>query len=508
MVLTTWLPRPVAELLDQLRQSTPAWLVGGAVRDAFLDRETLDLDFVVDGDALGLARRVADGLGGSFYPLDPVRGTGRVILIEADGRRRTLDFSRLRGPDINADLMARDFSLNAMAVALDAPDHLVDPAGGLRDLKHRSLRACGPHAVSDDPVRALRAVRLAADMDLRLEPATRRQVVAAAGMLASLSPERVRDELLRLLDLPRPVRPLRALEALGLLDRVFPELAGLKGLEQPPPHALDVWGHTLAVVDRLGDLLTVLGDEHDAEAASDLILGEAVFRLGRFRRGLNARLETSLSQGRRVRQLLFFSALYHDVGKASTVTTEAGRIRFIGHEAVSASLAVQRATALRLSGDEIECIRRTVLHHLRPALLEEAVPVSPRAVYRFFRDAGDAGVDVVLVSLADFLGTHALPAPQQAWKTRLDVARILLESRFEGPPERLAPIPLVRGGELAESLGIPPGPEIGRLLEQIREAQAAGEVRTSEEAIELARRLRTNHEAAGGTNEGGPSSAR
>jgi len=501
MVPTTWLPQTVADLLDQLRQATPVWLVGGAVRDAFLERQTLDLDFVVDGDALGLARRTANGLGGFYYPLDLIRGTGRVILPEAGGWHRTLDFSRLRGSDITTDLMARDFSVNAMAVALDAPDILIDPTGGLRDLKDKSLRACSPQAVSDDPVRALRAVRLAAELDLRIEPGTRHQVAGAAGLLESLSPERVRDEILRLLDHPRPARPLRALDALGLLERVFPEVSGLKGLEQPVPHALDAWDHTLAVVDRLGDLLLVLGHEHDSEAAADLILGEAAFRLGRFRRALSARLDASLSQGRRVRQLLFFSALYHDAGKAATVAREAGRIRFIGHEAISADLAQSRAMALRLSRDEMDCIRRTVLHHLRPAQLEQSAPVSPRAIYRFFRDTGDAGVDVVLLSLADFLGTHAPPAPQLAWKARLEIARTLLESRLEGPRERLAPTPVIRGDRLAEALGVKTGPEIGWLLEMIREAQAAGEVHTAEDALALAKRLRAGKEDATGSGE-------
>lgn len=489
MAPTSWLPRSLTELFSLISPRPRTWLVGGAVRDAVLGRPLVDLDFVVDGDALVMARRVADRLGADYYPLDPQRGTGRVIQQSGEGSRRTLDFSSLRAADIEADLRARDFTINAMAVALDDPERLLDPTGGIQDLKDKTLRACSPRSISDDPVRALRAVRLATEFNLHMEPTTVYQAGEAAATLAAVSPERSRDEFMRMLDAARPGRSVRLLDHLGLLAVLCPELKALRGLLQPPPHALDAWDHTLAVVDRLGDLLGVLGPVHDEEAAADLVLGQAVVRLGRFRRPISEHLDRSLSEGRRVRQLLFFAALYHDAGKPSTRTVEPdGRIRFLGHEQVGGRMAAERGRALRLSHAEVERLSNGVLHHMRPALLEAAPSITSRAIYRFFRRTGDAGVDAVLLSLADFLATYDPPPPHGAWARRLDACRLLLEAYFEWPRENLEPKPLVRGDDLASALGLDPGPTIGWLLERVREAQAVGEVSTRGQAIEVARK--------------------
>ncbi len=485
MAPTSWLPRSVLDLLPVLASGPRLWLVGGALRDALLGHPVLDLDFVVEGDALSLARRLADRLGAAFYPLDRERGTGRIIQTDPP---RTLDFAALRSPTIDEDLRARDFTLNALAITVEHLDHLLDPTGGLQDLRDRRLRACSPHAVADDPVRALRAVRLAAQLDLQIEPATLRQVAGAAPLLPSVAAERLRDEFLRMLDAPRPGRSLRLMDHLGLLLALCPELEPLRGLSQPPPHAFDAWDHTLATVDRLGDLLAVLGSVHDEDASADLILGQAVLRLGRFRQALAQHLARQLSSGRRARGLLFLAALYHDAGKpAAAQVDERGRLRFLGHERLGAQAAAMRARLLRLSTVEQSRLATVVRHHMRPAWLASQSVVSARAVYRFFRQTGEAGADVVLISLADFLATHVPPPPQDEWGRRLDVARTLLEAQFEHPEASIRPPAVIRGDELAAALGLDPGPLLGRLLERIREAQASGDVTTRAQAIEIAR---------------------
>jgi len=490
MSLPSRLPELVIKLLPYLDRDTPVWLVGGGVRDHLLGRHTVDLDFAVDGDALRLARHLADRLGGHYYDLDKERGTGRVILEEEPGRRKTLDFARLRGPDINFDLRARDFTINAFAISLRDPEQWLDPTGGSNDLKQKILRTCSPNAIADDPVRALRAVRLTTELDLRMEPETLRQVQQAGPGLGRVSPERVRDEVLRILDARRPGRALHLLAHLSLLLVVFPELTDLEGIQQPPPHVYNALEHTLAVVDRLGDLLVVLETGYDPEAATDLILAHAARRLGRFSEQLSTHLDHTLSYGRRVRQLLFFASLYHDAGKSIVrAISPNGQTYFQGYEEISAELIESRAVALRMSNSEVRRLGQIVRHHVRPVILERSPTVTLRAIYRFYRQAGEAGVEAILLSLADFLGTYDPPAHQDAWESRVEVASTLLEAFFEAREERIDPPPLLRGDELIQTLGLTSGPKIGQLLEMIREAQVAGEVTSPAEALALARRV-------------------
>jgi putative nucleotidyltransferase with HDIG domain len=332
-------------------------------------------------------------------------------------------------------------------------------------------------------------VRLSIALGLQIEAETLQQVGGAAGLLTSVSPERIRDELFELLGQEKPAHALRLLDHVGLLEPVLPETAPLKALAQSPPHAWNGWAHTLTTVKQLAELLAVLGSESEV-AAADPALELSSARLGRFRQRLSDHLRIELTLGRDTRELALLAALYHDSGKPVTASTEAsGVIRFIGHETVGARLVEERGRALRLSTAEIERLRLIVLHHDRPGSLDRAGSVSARAAYRFFRDAGEAGIDIVLLSLADLLATYAPPIPPAAWETRVEVARQLLEAGLEWPSERLAPPALVRGDKLAQAIGIMPGPEIGLLLERIREAQAAGEVKTAKEALELGRRL-------------------
>ncbi len=481
-------PPIIARVRAALPADLPVWVVGGAVRDALLLRRIHDLDFVVQGEALAAARRVADALKAAIYPLDADRDVGRVILTQ-DDERLTLDFARLRGPDLDADLLARDFTVNAMAVSLAELDHLIDPLGGLADLRGKLIRACSPTALADDPVRGVRAVRLAAQLDFRIDKETRSLVRAHANDLAQVSAERVRDEFVRCLGGPQPAAAIRALDLLGLLPHIAPELSALKGLTQSPPHEFDVWEHTLATVAHLDEALNVLGPVHDVDAASDLTLGLASVRLGRYRQALADHLRAPVSGDRPARWLLMLAALLHDVGKAATRTVEPdGRIRFLEHEAVGAEMAAQQLAALRFSSDEIKRARTIIQHHMRPAQLAKSPPISPRAVYRFFRDTGEAGVDIVLLSLGDQLGKYHASPPQESWSQHLDACALLLGAYFERRAEAVSPPALITGHDLMSELGLEPGPQLGEVLEAVREAQAAGEISDRAAALAYARK--------------------
>lgn len=455
-------------------QKMPVYLVGGSVRDVLLRRapdpstRPPDLDFATPGDGLVLARAVAQALNAAFYPLDAGRGTGRVVL-RPDGEPATyLDFATFRGRSLVEDLAGRDFTINAIALDLSAdPPVLHDPLRGRADLEARVIRATSAQALADDPIRTLRAVRQAAELDFALDAATENLVQAHVTGLERVSRERVRDELLKLLTTPRPAAGVADLQRLGVLPYVLPEVSALEGVTQGPPHHLPVFEHTLAAL----------------QAWSDESLAVLFRFVPELRAPLQAYLETRVDGGVSFRTLIALAALLHDCGKPATRTVdEAGRIRFLGHEGAGATLAGRRLRRLHFSGEAVSFVATIVAHHLRPLHLAREGTASRRAVYRYYRDTKRAGVAVALLALADHRATYAPGQGREAGAALTAVVTALCRAYFF-EWKTVKPEPLVSGRELMATFGLDEGPLIGRLLDALVEAQAVGEVQDRAQAM-------------------------
>jgi len=363
-----------------------------------------------------------------------------------------------------------------------------DPLGGIADLHAKKLRACSPAAFENDPVRILRAIRFAAEFDLQIMPDTRALMRAQRAALQTVSPERIRDEALTILQGPRVATSLRALDMLGVLEFVFPELMTLKGLAQSAPHVLDAWDHTLDTVRQLDALLSVLGLQHNQDTSGSLILGLVSMRIGRYREQIQELLASELVPDRSLRSLIFLAALYHDIGKPDSQQQEekGGRIRFLEHEWIGAQIAVDRGRSMNLSNVEIDWLETIVRHHMRPTwLAHESKGPKRRAIYRFFRATKDAGVAVCLVSLADLLATYGPTLPQERWERQLDVVRALLDGWWEYHQQQVNPPVLLSGNDLIDHFQMKPGAQIGEVLEMVREAQAVGQIGSREEALQF-----------------------
>jgi poly(A) polymerase len=449
----------------------PAWLVGGAPRDRALGRDVLDVDVVIDGDTAEAARAVARAAGrAACFALSEEFGAWRVV---ARDHSWQVDVEPLRGGSLEADLALRDFTVNAIAEPLSG-GMPIDPLGGLADLENRRLRMAGPAAFADDPLRVLRLVRIAIELDLRPEAATLTAARTHAGGLDGVSGERVFMELRRILAAPLALRGLELMGDVGATAVVLPELEALRGVEQSRFHHLDVYGHTLEVLDRTialqVDPVRLLGAEHGVE--------------------VTALLEEPLADGLTRGEALRWGALLHDAAKPLTraVRPADGRVTFIGHDVRGAELAQTVLGRLRTSERLRAHVAALVRHHLRAGfLVHESQPLSRRTVFRYLRACSPVEVDVTLLSVADRLATRGDRA-QESIDAHLRVARRLLACalpfRADGPP-----VPLLRGDELARALSISLGPRIGELLEQLAAAQYAGEVRTREQALVCARRL-------------------
>jgi len=484
-------------IIEHLPQDVPTYLVGGAVRDAFLNRQSYDLDFVTAGDSLRIARKLADAMRGAYFPLDPERKVARIVLKPDGANNQTgpglikLDFSAFQGANLDDDLRGRDFTVNAMAVDVHQLQTLIDPTGGTADLAASRLRACSPSAFLDDPVRILRAVRLAVDLKLSILPDTMHLMRMATEYLPKISAERLRDELFKMLTLSNPDTSLRILDMLNALDYLLPEVCLLKDVKQSKPHVMDAWNHTLDVLSRLESLLDVLRTEYSPDKADNLILGSVVIKLGRYRQQLTQHLNNALNPERPHRGLMFLAGVYHDVGKQATQSVDdEGKISFIGHEQRGSHLVRKRGQALKLSNLEIEHLVTIVSHHMRPSLLSHPEgPPSRKAVYHFFRDTGAAGVDICLLSLADLLATYGPTLPQERWARHLEVVQTMLGAWWDDREELIFPAPVINGKELMDVLELEPGPMVGYLLESIREAQINLEVHNKDEAISLVKKI-------------------
>jgi putative nucleotidyltransferase with HDIG domain len=443
------------------------WIAGGAVRDAALGRDVTDLDLTVADDPGTVAKALGRELGEHAFELSAEFRTWRVV---APGRGWQVDVTALRGDSIEADLAARDFTVGAVAVPLSGGE-AIDPTGGLADLERGILRAVGPGSFEEDPLRLLRAARLAACLDLQIDPETIVLARANAGRAAEPAGERQLAELRQLLGGPDPLRGLALLDELQLTAVVLPELEGTKGVEQGPNHHLDVYGHTLEVLARTleieADLARFVGEDRAAEAA--------------------AFLAEPLADEMDRRTALRFGALLHDIAKPQTRQERDGFVGFKGHDSEGATTIGEIMGRLRASRKLTRYLQALALHHLMLGFMIREAPLPPRRVHDYLRATEPVTVDVTLLTVADRLsarGAGPIAAPEMV-QAHLDLAREMvaaaLDWRRDGPPE-----PLLRGDEIAAELGIE-GPEIGAKLAELEAAQYAGEVTDRAGALGLLR---------------------
>ncbi len=482
-------PSCINAIRSALAARDEIYLVGGAVRDAYLHRPLHDVDLAVPGDGQPLARQIANTFKGAYYPLDRARGVGRAI-IPWKNEQIIVDVAQFRGPDLLSDLQARDFTLNALAVDLTGDLQAVfDPTGGLADLATKQLRQCGPNSIADDPIRILRAVRASLRFGLGIEPETRANLKRYAAQLTDASIERIRDEFMQILGGTRPAAALSVLQQLGVLSHIIPETQSLIGVLQSAPHQFDVWHHTLTTIEHLDAILHLFAPQRSDDAAARIQTGTIAFSLSHIRAELQDHLARQWPNERTHRSIVMLAALLHDIGKpATTQTNEKGRIQFLRHEQIGAEIAQNRAEALRLSRDEARYLTTIVEQHMRPHWLH-GQSLSARAIYRFWRATGAAGVDVCLLALADYLGTYGVTLDTQAWIDYVTTIQTLLDRYYTRHDTLINPPQLINGQTLLEDFGLPPGPQIGEILENVREAQASGEITTTEEALDWVQRF-------------------
>ena len=418
-----------------------AYLAGGCVRDLLLGREPKDFDVATSAtpDAvLGLFKRtfavgahfgvvlVADGDENSYV-------TTEVATFRSDGA-----YSDGRHPDAvqysrsaDEDVKRRDFTINGLLLdpaqgVGDLRSAVIDHVGGVRDLDAGLVRAIGKaeDRFLEDRLRMIRAVRFAARFGFEIEPGTRAAIRGLAARISAVSRERVRDELTRMLTEGRARRAFELLDEAGLLAEVLPEVARMKGVEQPPqfhPEG-DVWVHTLLLLEQL-----------------------------------EAGCSPSLAWG----------ALLHDVGKPPTFRRAPDRIRFDGHVEVGVAMAAEICRRFRFSNEETRQILALVENHMRFA---DAGRMKASTLKRFFR----------LPAFEEHLELHRMDC--LAGSRNLEHWEFVRERWLAMPEETVRPKPLLTGRELIAA-GYAPGAAFKQMLRAVEDAQLEGTIATPEEAL-------------------------
>ncbi|MEE8347264.1 MAG: HD domain-containing protein, partial [Dehalococcoidia bacterium] len=414
----------LADLKDSFSgRGVEAYVTGGFLRDALLGRDSHDVDISIAGDPLVLGRELADAQGGHYFPLAEEQHVARVLLPQ---RNVHIDLMPLR-VEIEADLRQRDYTIDAVAAPLAAASSgevtVIDPTGGLNDLRDRLVRVIREDAFRHDALRPLRGARLATELEFTLEPGTVALIRKYAPRLPDVAVERQRDELMRIMATPRAGTGLRLLDDLGLLERLLPEMTDTRGVEQPKEHYWDVFDHCLETVRNL-DIL--MGEEEPGDRHWRTLWRELWGQLAWWTEARDYFREELLAQRPRL-AVLKLVALLHDIAKPETKTfDETGRMRFFGHADVGADRVRHILRRLHFSAREVALVQTMVKAHLRPIQMAQQGPPTRRALYRYFRDCGDAAIETLFLSLADHLGTVGPRVSASDWRQHVALVHYIL----------------------------------------------------------------------------------
>jgi poly(A) polymerase len=460
----------IYKLLEMIGGEIPQlYLVGGAVRDWLLKKEIKDIDIVCRN-----AKKLTESIAGlkkmTVVAFEKKADEPCYRLIDRDINEITIDFMEMRGNNINEDLKCRDFTINAIAIEIiheNAEVTIIDPLGGQNDLEKRLIRLCSDHAIKDDPLRILRAIRFSAELGFTIENDTEVSIGQQTFLLKESAPERVMSEMLRIFAVPHCASYVRKMDQLCLLDVVFPEIRPMKGCTQNSYHRQDVWNHSMSVLENcehiLNNLEKYFGDQ-------------------------NSFILNYLRKKDRI-PLLKIACLFHDVGKPYTrkLKPESGKVTFYGHGAKSKDILSDMALRLKISKKSRVLLETLAAEHLHVVNLAK-FGVKKSTIIRFFRELGDDALLSIILSMADAQSKMGPSTIESEKKIYIDWCRKIVSEYFSFLKKQFEIKNLISGQDLID-LGLIPGPHMGKILKQTREAQDSGIFRNKQDALDFAKSI-------------------
>jgi poly(A) polymerase len=453
-----------------------AYLVGGYVRDSLLGLTPKDADLMFEGDGLSetLGKLIAEKFGSTLVRFEKHMVVYRITVLD-----HQYDLADLHSQTMTADQLRRDFTINSLAVEIGSlvqnpspgEDSILDASTGMIDLHDRIIRINSESVLSDDPLRIVRMFRFKTQLGFEIDPQSLEMSSRYVDQLHRISGERVRDELFQILNRSQSAETLLHMDSIGVLSKLFPTIDEMRGVTQNEYHHLDVFDHTMDSIRQIEDVI---------------LFDLPVFQP--FREDLLEHIHSEIVPGRNFSALMKLALLFHDIAKPRTrAVRDDGKVTFINHNKLGVDMIEPDLEHLRLSRKERMYINMMVEGHLRPGFLNPDSPTLSRAIFRYFDQYGDWGVDLVVMSVADRLAAQGEKVDDGVNERHDKVTAILLDAYYNRNKILVRPPDLINGDDLIAELNLPPGREIGILLRIVKEAQAAGEVNTKEEAIACAR---------------------
>ncbi len=455
------------EIFDAMRKVVPAsvqiYLVGGAVRDILQNKKIKDFDFVAEGLVRPIGKKLARELNGKYYVMDDERNIVRVILNHDSNDCYCIDIAQFTGPNLNEDLLSRDFTINAIAIDFMQKNIVVDPLMGATDLQKKRLRMCSIDSLEKDPLRAMRAIRMALEYSLTMDAELIAAIKGVVPLFPSCSMERYRDEFFKILALEKTSSAIQLLEKFGFLSFMFQ--TNLDDEIQP----------LLSFSRSIDHLLNILTKTFNEEESSNLFSGLTVLKIGKFREQLKEFFDDSISMIHDHRSLLLFTLI-------------ASSYHIDSHEK-RADVIKKRAKTIILSADEIKYSSSVYAAWQQLKSDELDQELSDTQLYRYYRKFASYGIDGLFLYLADSFCSNNSQTDINHWTKILERCVKYLDAWFNRFYEIVKPEKLISGNQLSEVLNIPSGPKIGMIKEAITEAQIEKKISTYEEAIVFAKKI-------------------
>ena len=446
-------------ILQKISQSfnNDVWLVGGTVRDYFMDIESHDRDLIVtDVDAEIFAKKTAELLNATFITLDDKNKIYRLVMPD---KINYLDITNPIENSIESDLMRRDLTMNSIAMNIKTYE-ILDITGGITDIKNRCINYILEENFKDDPLRLLRVYRFQAIYGFDISSETVNAVCKYANLINKPAIERINYEIMRLFSGKYAHIALQNMDKTWILEKIFPFVKELKQVPPNSHHHLDLFNHSIEVVKQIQKIYE--------NSSSD-----TKKHLEKIDFGGHSRLA-----------YLKLAGFMHDIGKFSTWTIEEGnRHRFIKHDDVGSKMSIKILKNMHFSNKQIDYISSMIKNHIYPSSVMSAENITDKIMMRFVRKMEENAIDVITLAKADRLSARGPEITDIIVENNINNLNELLNFYLD-KKETLKPLPkLLSGNDVMNILNIKPSQRLGQVMNALHEAQISGDINTVDEAI-------------------------